>query len=127
MAAAPYPREYPKRESGWTEDNGAILTNEQITGKLVGNDYVAKLRTLLDALNQPGTGEMVHPGGRVRTVQVGEVSHRLDNEEDGVVYVTFTVWVGLASAYSRRRHRYRRHPWQCGRCRPGRHRAILPG
>lgn len=86
------PREYPKRESGWTEDNGAILTNEQITGKLVGNDYLAKLRTLLDALNQPGTGEMVHPWWGVRTVQVGEVSHRLDNEEDGVAYVTFTVW-----------------------------------
>lgn len=86
------PREYPKRESGWTEDNGAILTNEQITGKLVGNDYLAKLRTLLDALNQPGTGEMVHPWWGVRIVQVGEVSHRLDNEEDGVAYVTFTVW-----------------------------------
>lgn len=86
------PREYPKRESGWTEDNGAILTNEQITGKLVGNDYLAKLRTLLDALNQPGTGEMIHPWWGVRTVQVGEVSHRLDNEEDGVAYVTFTVW-----------------------------------
>ncbi len=86
------PREYPKRESGWTEDNGAILTNEQITGKLVGNDYLAKLRTLLDALNQPGPGEMVHPWWGVRTVQVGEVSHRLDNEEDGVAYVTFTVW-----------------------------------
>ncbi|WP_303847693.1 DNA circularization protein [Aeromonas sobria] len=86
------PREYPKRESGWTEDNGAAITNEQITGKLVGNDYLAKLRTLLDALNQPGTGEMVHPWWGVRTVQVGEVSHRLDNEEDGVAYVTFTVW-----------------------------------
>ncbi|MFQ2250997.1 DNA circularization protein [Aeromonas dhakensis] len=86
------PREYPKRESGWTEDNGAILTNEQITGKLVGNDYLDQLRTLLDALNQPGSGEMVHPWWGVRTVQVGEVSHRLDNEEDGVAYVTFTVW-----------------------------------
>lgn len=86
------PREYPKRESGWTEDNGAILTNEQITGKLVGNDYLDQLRTLLAALNQPGTGEMIHPWWGVRTVQVGEVSHRLDNEEDGVAYVTFTVW-----------------------------------
>lgn len=86
------PREYPKRESGWTEDNGAILTNEQITGKLVGKDYLAQLRSLLDALNQPGPGEMIHPWWGVRTVQVGEVSHRLDNEEDGVAYVTFTVW-----------------------------------
>lgn len=86
------PREYPKRESGWTEDNGAVLTNEQITGKLVGKDYLSKLRSLLDALNQPGTGEMIHPWWGVRTVQVGEVSHRLDNEEDGVAYVTFTVW-----------------------------------
>lgn len=86
------PREYPKRESGWTEDNGAVLTNEQIVGKLVGKDYLTQLRSLLDALNQPGTCEMIHPWWGVRTVQVGEVSHRLDNEEDGVAYVTFTVW-----------------------------------
>lgn len=86
------PREYPKRESGWTEDNGAILTNEQITGKVVGKDYLDQLRTLLAVLNQPGAGEMIHPWWGVRTVQVGEVSHRLDNEEDGVAYVTFTVW-----------------------------------
>ncbi|MCP1601420.1 prophage DNA circulation protein [Aeromonas caviae] len=86
------PREYPKRESGWTEDNGAAITTEQITGKLVGKDYLDQLRTLLAALNQPGTGEMIHPWWGVRTVQVGDVSHRLDNEEDGVAYVTFTVW-----------------------------------
>jgi len=86
------PREYPKRETGWTEDNGAILTNEQISGKVVGKDYLTQFRSLLDALGQPGTGEMIHPWWGVRTVQVGEVSHRLDNEEDGVAYVNFTVW-----------------------------------
>lgn len=86
------PREYPKRETGWTEDNGAVLTNEQVTGKLVGRDYLDQLRTLLEALNQPGTGEMIHPWWGVRTVQVGEVTHRLDNEEDGVAYVNFTVY-----------------------------------
>lgn len=86
------PREYPKRETGWTEDNGAVLTNEKITGKLVGRDYLDKLRALLEALNQPGTGEMIHPWWGVRTVQVGEVNHRLDNEEDGVAYVDFTVY-----------------------------------
>lgn len=86
------PREYPKRETGWTEDNGAILTNEQISGKVVGKDYLTQFRSLLDALGQPGTGEMIHPWWGVRTVQVGEVSHRLDNEEDGIAYVNFTVW-----------------------------------
>ena len=86
------PREYPKRETGWTEDNGAVLTNEKITGKLVGRDYLDQLRTLLEALNQPGTGEMIHPWWGVRTVQVGEVNHRLDNEEDGVVTIDFTVY-----------------------------------
>ena len=86
------PREYPKRETGWTEDNGAVLTNEQITGKVVGRDYLDKLRTLLEALNQPGPGEMIHPWWGVRTVQVGEVTHSLDNEEDGVAIVSFTVY-----------------------------------
>lgn len=86
------PREYPKRESGWTEDNGAAITNEEITAKVVGKDYLDQLRSLLEALNTPGEAEMIHPWWGVRTVQAGSVSHRLDNEEDGVAYVTFTVY-----------------------------------
>lgn len=86
------PREYPKRENGWTEDNGAAITNEEITAKVVGKDYLDQLRTLLEALNAPGEAEMIHPWWGVRTVQAGSVSHRLDNEEDGVAYVTFTVY-----------------------------------
>ena len=74
------PREYPKRENGWTEDNGAAITNEEITAKVVGKDYLDQLRTLLEALNAQGEAEMIHPWWGVRTVQAGSVSHRLDNE-----------------------------------------------
>lgn len=86
------PREYPKREVGWTEDNGAVLTNEQVQAKVVGKDYLDQLRALLTALNQPGPCEMVHPWWGVRTVQVGAVEHQLDNDEDGIAYVNFSVY-----------------------------------
>ncbi|EJL6420101.1 DNA circularization N-terminal domain-containing protein [Vibrio cholerae] len=86
------PHAYPKRESGWTEDNGKVLTNERITGRLVGDDYVQQLSALLEALNQVGPGELIHPWFGVRKVQVGAVSHRLVNRIDGTVTVSFEVF-----------------------------------
>ncbi|HHT3361311.1 TPA: DNA circularization N-terminal domain-containing protein [Citrobacter freundii] len=55
------PRAYPKKEVGWTEDNGAVLTQQQINGKLVGKNFQKQLEALLRALNTPGPGELVHP------------------------------------------------------------------
>ena len=33
------PHAYPKKELGYTEDNGKVLTQERITGRTVGDDY----------------------------------------------------------------------------------------
>lgn len=86
------PRAYPKKEVGWTEDNGAVLSQQQINGKLVGNNYQKQLDALLSALNTPGPGELVHPWFGVQKVQVGKVSHRLSTEEGGVAYISFEVF-----------------------------------
>ncbi|MGL4830776.1 MAG: DNA circularization protein [Vibrio sp.] len=86
------PHAYPKRESGWTEDNGKVLTNERITGRVVGDNYLDQLSALLEALNQSGPGEFIHPWFGVRKVQVGGVSHRLVNRIDGTATVSFEVF-----------------------------------
>jgi prophage DNA circulation protein len=86
------PHAYPKKESGWTEDHGAVLTNQSITGRVVGKNYMTQLRDLLTALNTAGPGEFVHPWWGVQQVQVGEVSHELVNEEDQTATVTFQLF-----------------------------------
>lgn len=86
------PHAYPKKEVGWTEDHGAVLTQEQINGILLGSDYQEKLNGLLAALNTPGPGELVHPWFGVQQVQVGKVTHKLSTEEGGIAYVSFEVF-----------------------------------
>ncbi|MEG0100203.1 MAG: DNA circularization N-terminal domain-containing protein [Citrobacter sp.] len=86
------PRAYPKKEVGWTEDNGAVLGQQQIKAKVVGKNYLDQLNALLDALNVPGPGELVHPWFGMQTVQVGKVSHHLSNEEGDVAHVSFEVF-----------------------------------
>jgi prophage DNA circulation protein len=86
------PHAYPKKEVGWTEDHGAVLTQEQINAVLLGNDYIEQMNRLLAALNTPGPGELVHPWFGVQKVQAGRVTHRLSTEEGGVAYISFEVF-----------------------------------
>ncbi|HBK0748690.1 TPA: DNA circularization N-terminal domain-containing protein, partial [Escherichia coli] len=86
------PRAYPRRETAWTDDNGAVPGQQQINAKLLGSNFQADLNALLDALNTPGPGELIHPWFGIQTVQVGKVTHRLSTEEDGIAYVTFEVF-----------------------------------
>lgn len=86
------PRAYPKKEIGWTEDNGAVLGQQQINAKLVGDDFQSALEALLNALNQPGPGELVHPWYGIQKVQIGRVTHRLSTEDGGIAYVSFEVF-----------------------------------
>ncbi|XDF79212.1 DNA circularization N-terminal domain-containing protein [Aliivibrio fischeri] len=86
------PHAYPKRNTGWTEDNGAVLTNQTITGIVVGDNYVKELVDILAALNKPGSCELIHPWFGVQQVQVGKVSHKLVNKEDGIATFSFEVF-----------------------------------
>lgn len=86
------PHAYPKKELGYTEDNGKVLTNEQISGRVVGDNYFEQLQAILEALNKPGPGELVHPWFGIRKVQVGKVSHKLINRVDGTATINFEVF-----------------------------------
>ena len=86
------PHAYPKKEVGWTEDHGAVLTQQQINGIVLGSDYQAQFNRLLAALNTPGPGELVHPWFGVQRVQAGKVTHKLSTEEGGIAYISFEVF-----------------------------------
>jgi len=86
------PHAYPKKELGYTEDNGKVLTQERISGRVVGDDYLNQLTAILEALNKPGAGELVHPWFGIRKVQVGKVSHKLVNRIDGTATINFEVF-----------------------------------
>lgn len=86
------PHAYPKRDAGWTEDNGGILKGEQISGRVLGEDYLEQLRAIEDALNQPGPGELIHPWFGVQIVQIGKVSRKLVITKDGTATFSFEVF-----------------------------------
>jgi len=83
------PHSYPKRETGYAEDNGAVFTKEKIEGRIVGADYLDRFKALLIALNEPGPCELVHPWFGVVMVQIGEVNHKLKLGEDGLATFSF--------------------------------------
>lgn len=83
---------YPKRNSGYAEDNGAVFQQERIEGRIVGSDYVSRLKDVLNALNEAGPGELIHPWFGVLQIQVGNVSHKLVLVEDGVATFSFDAY-----------------------------------
>lgn len=86
------PHAYPKKEVGFAEDNGKVLQSETIEARLVGRDYFIQFQALLDALNQPGPGELIHPYFGVRQVQVGQVNHKLENKVERTATISFDVY-----------------------------------
>ncbi len=86
------PHAYPKRDIGYTEDNGKVLLQERITGKVVGANYLERLSQVIEALNAPGPCELIHPWFGIRYIQVGRGSYKLVNRTDGVATFSFEVF-----------------------------------
>lgn len=78
--------EYPQRDKPLVEDLGAKTRIVKMTAFVIGDDCLFHRDNLLHALNQPGSGELVHPWfGRMR-VTAGdgcEVSH--ERRDGGLV------------------------------------------
>lgn len=64
--------EYPQRDKAWPEDLGRAARLSEIEGFLVGADYVEQANKLLAALEQPGSGTLVHPWFGSLTVSLKE-------------------------------------------------------
>lgn len=78
--------EYPQRDKPLVEDMGAKTREVKLTGFVIGDDCLFQRDNLLNALDKPGSGELVHPWFGRMTVTAGdgcEVSH--ERREGGMV------------------------------------------
>lgn len=64
--------EYPGRNKPYTEDLGRATRKGSIEAFLIGDDYMAARDRLLAALEQGGSGELVHPWHGRMTVNVDD-------------------------------------------------------
>lgn len=84
--------EYPGRDEPCPEDMGRRAWGDSLSAFLIGEDHLAAANKLVDALNQYGPGELVHPYLGTRLVQIGEVSLRHSSREGGQSTLTIEVF-----------------------------------
>ena len=53
--------EYPQRDKPFVEDIGRATREFNVTGFVIGDNYVDQVNALLSALEQPGPGMLLHP------------------------------------------------------------------
>lgn len=76
--------EYPLRDDPYIEDLGKRAKEFSITGFVVGKNYMADRDRLLDACNQGGVGQLVHPYLGVKFVVCTAVSVSESADDGGV-------------------------------------------
>lgn len=64
--------EYPLRDDGLTEDLGLRLRNYHISCLVIGDDHVKQAEKLIEALEKPGAGTLVHPYFGTKEVRVDD-------------------------------------------------------
>lgn len=69
--------EYPQRNEPLVEDLGRITREIKLAAFVIGEDYMRKRDALLNALDKPGAGDLIHPWyGRLTVTATGcSVSH----------------------------------------------------
>ena len=69
--------EYPNRDKPYTEDLGKVTFRPSITAYVVGDDCFDQRDRLIEALNKPGPGTLVHPTyGEVRKAVAGNANDK---------------------------------------------------
>jgi prophage DNA circulation protein len=80
--------EFPDRDNPFPEDLGKNTRTFRVEGHILG-DYWATKDSLIEACEQEGPGELIHPYYGTRQVQVGPVSFDEDTLEGQFLKVTF--------------------------------------
>lgn len=89
--------EYPLRDKPYAEDMGRKARQFSVEALVLGTDYATVRNRLLDALEQPGPGKLVHPYLGELQVSVPEFKLRESTAEGGLARFTLTcVESGLA-------------------------------
>lgn len=77
--------EYPYRDKPHTEDTGRATREFNLTAVLVGADYIQRRDRLLEALETPGPGTLVHPwyGEMQATLKPGALARVSHSDAEG--------------------------------------------
>lgn len=81
--------EYPFRDDPFVEDMGRKARAFPVEGYVVGPNYLTARNALIEALEKPGVGELVHPYYKALRVAVVEYRVRESSERGGVA--TFSI------------------------------------
>lgn len=81
--------EYPARDLPFAEDTGRRARRFQLDGWIVGPEYNAQRDRLLEACEEQGPGELVHPYRGTLRVSCESVSTRESWDEGGIVRFSF--------------------------------------
>lgn len=81
--------EYPLRDKPFTEDLGRKARRYSVSAYVIGGDYMTQRDRLLTALEQSGSGTLVHPFYGSVTVNVdGEIKVRHSRENGGMCEIS---------------------------------------
>lgn len=84
--------EYPGRDKPYTEDLGRGVRRLSVEAFLVGDDYMARRDRLLAALEEGGSGELVHPWhGRMTVCVDGDSGFRVRHASREGRYCAITI------------------------------------
>ena len=75
---------YPKRDKAYVEDLGKAGKSVTFDAYVIGRDYTTQKNALIDAIDEEGPGELIHPLYGIRRVQAGICSIRESKDEGGM-------------------------------------------
>lgn len=85
-------REYPLRDAGGANDLGRQLRQRSFSAVVLGSDARAQRDALIDALEAPGSAELVHPEFGNLQVVVDSFECRSSADEQHIYEFSITVW-----------------------------------
>ena len=78
--------EFPRRDKPWSEDLGRLARRFQLEVFVAGADYLERRDRLIDALEQRGPGQLVHPWDGAMTAAAAQFTVRDSTEQGGIAF-----------------------------------------
>lgn len=83
--------EFPDRYIPFADDLGRISDSYNLEGYILGDDYFERRNQLIQAFQQEGPGEFIHPYYGLKRVQCGQVSFKESQKQGRIVIFSVTL------------------------------------
>ena len=92
--------EFPLREKPYAEDMGKKAQSFRVTAFVLGDDYMDQRDALIEAIEKPGAGQLIHPYLGAKTVTIiDQVTVTETTEEGGLARFVFSFVEAGEKAY----------------------------